>query len=998
MTRRKALARLRLRPTHPCGVVSNDCTKLDSIAQTLAMQVTYCAQLPHLARTARHAIAVRPVLPSKPTKFTQPEYSGKPISSIGILSTHSALVAQRVAMSKQKLAIAVLAAVSCVALGIGVSRAQTTQPARTRSVPLVEDLEQIGNNLFGGLLPGRKPQETAPRTGSTRVVTSDSDQDEESQPWGGSRYRPVAPQASTIQRSRTLGGAESSVRVGTPAGTGAVRQPAAPSTAGSGETDEPTDTRAVRVAKPGQAPPAASQIGPEPAVGESGSLLPPLHQRLATFRQSPFAPGGQKPERNQGRSGSSVAAAEDGVVSDPPQIARPRPAPGTGIVENPTPAGTPQNVARRPVVATDLDPPLTPESRPERPQTLRESAAGTSAEAVQLPTPAAPAAAGQRLLQPGTTVISPAMPSALSGRSTLGGTIGARPTSGTVSGAGLPSGTVTSGLAPGAAAPNALTPRSAPPAPHTAAGARGGLILNRKSPVIGVETVGPRRILVGKESTYEITVHNAGEVTAEELVIFVSLPGWADVLGAEVSTGSTQVVPAGEAGRTFLWKLGQLPGGTRERLALRIVPRESRPLDLAVRWEYKPTLSQATIEVQEPKLSLRMEGPREVMYGKKELFTLRLSNTGNGDAENVVITLMPLTPGDQPVSQNIGTIPAGEEKAIEVELTARHAGQLQITAVAKADGNFEAQLAEKILVRRAALQVEVDGPQVQYVGAVATYRIRVRNAGTAPARNVRLTATIPPGGKYVSGIEAARLEANGTKLQWTLDSLNPTVEQTYLLRCTLSLPGDSRLEVACTADDELAAAAVTTTRVEAVADLVLEVKDPAGPVPLGEEALYILHVRNRGTKSAEGVQAMAFFSRGVEPVAAEGAEHHMAPGQVVFHALGPIAPGGEVTLRVRARAESPGHHVFRAEVHCKPLGTRLASERTTLFYQDRTSAQQANRPSPLGPAPLGPAGVDPGQPVVPDRQGSLPLPPTAGGTRSFPASPGDQMQPPHLQR
>lgn len=868
-------------------------------------------------------------------------------------------------MSKHKLAAVVLAAVVCVAVGIGVSLAQTTPPARARSAPLVEDLQQIGNNLFGGLLPARKPQEATPRPGSARIVTSDDEEDEEATgPTVSSRYRPVAPQSPAVRSSLTPSGAEPVVRPAAPTAAGATRRSAVPLPAAAGATDDPVDARTVRVAKPGPPQPPVGSAGMEPESRETGSQLPPLHQRLATFRQSPFAGSAQKPEQIQGRVGSSVAAGESSVASSPPAVSQPLPTPAVRTGEVPARPAVPPQTARRPVVASDVEA-ESPENRPVRPYVPNDAGLSTSAGALQQPTPAAAPATGQRLLQPGTTVISPALPSAIPARSTVGGTSTARAT--------------------GAVAPGSTTVRGVTATSQGKADAREGLILNRKSPVIGVETLGPRRILVGKESTYQITVHNAGEVAAEELVLFVNLPNWTDILGAEVSTGSTQVVPAGDGARTFLWRVGHLPGTAKERLALRIVPRESRPLDLAVRWEYKPTLSQAVIEVQEPKLALRMEGPREVMYGKKELFTLRLSNTGNGDAENVVITLMPLTPGEQPVSQNIGTIPAGEERAIEVELTARHAGQLQMTALAKADGNFEAQLAEKIVVRRAALQIEVDGPQVQYVGAVATYRIRVRNTGTAPARNVQLTAAIPPGGKYISGIDGAKQEANGTKLHWTLDSLNPTVEQTYLLRCTLSLPGDSRMEVSCAAEDELAAAAVAITRVEAVADLVLDIKDPAGPVPLGEEAVYILQVRNRGTKSAEGVQAMAFFSRGVEPVAAEGAEHHMAPGQVIFHAIGPIAPGGEVTLRVRARAETAGNHVFRAEVHCKALGTRLASERTTLFYQDRAGVGQANRPSPLGPAPLAP--VESGPVTSPPLHSPAPMGPRTAERPQYPTSP-----------
>ena len=112
---------------------------------------------------------------------------------------------------------------------------------------------------------------------------------------------------------------------------------------------------------------------------------------------------------------------------------------------------------------------------------------------------------------------------------------------------------------------------------------------------------------------------------------------------------------------------------------LRLVPRQSRSFALAVRSECKAVTAQATIEVQEAKLALRLQGPAEVLYGKKELFKLTSSNTGNGAAENVLLSLLPLGSGDnRPVSHRMASLAAGEERVLEVELTARETGTLTI--------------------------------------------------------------------------------------------------------------------------------------------------------------------------------------------------------------------------------------------------------------------------------------------------------------------------------
>ncbi len=381
------------------------------------------------------------------------------------------------------------------------------------------------------------------------------------------------------------------------------------------------------------------------------------------------------------------------------------------------------------------------------------------------------------------------------------------------------------------------------------------------------------------------------------------------------------------------WQVGRLEAEGREKLILKIVPRESRPLDLTVKWDYKPTTSQAVIEVQEPRLVMQLDGPREVLYGRPEIYRLEITNAGNGGAENVVLSLFPMGPSQgPPATHQFGNLVAGEKKAVEVELTARHTGTLTIKVDAKADAGVEAHLAEKILVRRAGLAVAVEAPAIQYVGTDATYRIRVNNPGNAPAKNVEVTASLPPEMKYVTNVQGGLPDADHRKVTWTAESLSPGGEVVFLLTCDLHTAGSGRLNVLAKADDDVAASGDAMTRIEAIADLTLSVTDPSGPVPVGQETTYELHVHNRGTKAAENVEVVVYFSYGIEPFSAEGHQNRIGSGQVVFDTIPNIAPGEDLMLKVCARADAPGNHVCRAEVSCEALGTRLVSEETTHFY------------------------------------------------------------------
>jgi uncharacterized repeat protein (TIGR01451 family) len=248
-------------------------------------------------------------------------------------------------------------------------------------------------------------------------------------------------------------------------------------------------------------------------------------------------------------------------------------------------------------------------------------------------------------------------------------------------------------------------------------------------------------------------------------------------------------------------------------------------------------------------------------------------------------------------------------------------------------------LTEKVHVRRAGLEIGVEGPKLQFVGTTATYVVRLGNPGNAPAKNINFTATLPAGLKYLGGIDGARADS-GNKLHWTAESANPESVQTFAIKCVPNTTGVSRVEVAASAEDDLIASAFALTQIESAANLALEVKDPGGPVPVGEETAYEIRVRNRGTKDAEGVEVICYFSRGIEPIGADGGANRIGPGQVVFMPITTLAPGAETVLKIRARAETPGNHIFRAEMHCKALGSRLVSEEATLYYQDALAIPQ----------------------------------------------------------
>ncbi len=464
-----------------------------------------------------------------------------------------------------------------------------------------------------------------------------------------------------------------------------------------------------------------------------------------------------------------------------------------------------------------------------------------------------------------------------------------------------------------------------------------GVLASNQAPIITTDIRGPKQIIVGREATYRVQLRNQGEIAAERIVASIQIPSWAEIIDTTTSQGAVQQSQkSGQTDGVLEWQIARLEGRASETLDIRLVPKSSRPLELGVNWTVSPVGSRAVVEVQEPKLQMNMSGPDDVLFGKPQLFRLTLTNPGTGLAEGVTIKLIPPGAGDDAaMSHELGDLAPGTSRSVEVELTAREAGKLNVKASASAEGGLACDTAKEVFCRKPELEVDWRGPEMKYAGTDATYFFRVRNPGTAPAEDVAVVVSLPEGAELKTASEGQAYDAKRREVAWRVGSLGPGDDSYMELKCILKTSGTKQLRVMATnGTGELSSTKQAETNVIALADLKLEVSDPVGPVAVGDEAVYEIRVQNRGANSAKDVNIIALFSEGIEPGQVEGALFNVADGRVSFKTIEELPAGRQIVLRVRAHGLKAGTHVFRAEVLCRDLETKLAAEETTLYYAD----------------------------------------------------------------
>jgi uncharacterized repeat protein (TIGR01451 family) len=471
-----------------------------------------------------------------------------------------------------------------------------------------------------------------------------------------------------------------------------------------------------------------------------------------------------------------------------------------------------------------------------------------------------------------------------------------------------------------------------------------------KSAALKVEIAGPPGITVGKPALFVVSVHNESDVSADEVLVRIPLPSTITVQATQPTSGDAAV----QSDSRLVWSLPRVAARGKEQLKLQLITREGDNFDLSAEWTARPAVARAAIVVKQPQLALSLAGPAEMVFGEEKAFTLTVSNPGNGDAERVLITV---TAANSPPQQfDAGVLPAGHKKELPLAVVASQAGAIELQISAAAEGGLEAKTAGRVTVRKAEVNVAIDGPPLKYAGSEAIYAVTVTNTGTAAAENVNLSLALPAGATYLGGIDGAaaatptRSASEGLSgtVKWKLASLPAGSERQYEVRLQLTSPGTNRVAIQSQAAASGAATSTADTEVEAVADLKLLVQDPSGPIPTGEAVTYELQIANRGTQAAKGIKILVQFSDGIEPVSFEGCEARIVPGQVVCQPLGALGPGEQLAVRVKAKAQNAGSHHFRIEVTSADGDARLVSEGTTRFFTDsgRSGAAAATAKKP----------------------------------------------------
>ncbi len=320
-----------------------------------------------------------------------------------------------------------------------------------------------------------------------------------------------------------------------------------------------------------------------------------------------------------------------------------------------------------------------------------------------------------------------------------------------------------------------------------------------REPKLTLSMKGTDKAIVGELASQIIVVTNEGDGVATDVTVQAIIP-----------EGLEHV-----RGKKLTLELGSLePGETRNvRLSLEAVQGGDQTIQVKAKANAIPvqTIS-ANVTVVAPNLQVEVEGPGLRYVGRKAQYKIHASNDGQGISNNVrVIYNIPegfkfiradrggkYDEVSNTVQWFIGRLESEDTRQVRIELLAETPGEFthQIAALSENGNRAEAEL-ETSVEGTASLVLEIiDLDDPVEVGSETAYEVRIKNEGSAVAKDVALTCEMPEG---LSLLEAKGptdfRNADGNLIFKAVSELQPGKTALYRIHVKGSEAGNKRFRV-----------------------------------------------------------------------------------------------------------------------------------------------------------------------------------------------------------
>jgi len=508
----------------------------------------------------------------------------------------------------------------------------------------------------------------------------------------------------------------------------------------------------------------------------------------------------------------------------------------------------------------------------------------------------------------------------------------------------------------------------------------------------------PEHPNAGEEIVYTITVTNAGDIPAQNVIVTDQLPAEVNYLantdsctGVAVGATGTLTCPLGtiDAGESVSFQIKvsidpDLGGATAITNTATVASdaNESDPSDNTI------TLTHLVDELADLRVTKVCKPDTEpAPAGTSGVCSMFVTNDGPSAARSVTLTdvhvsdgafnLTTSSPGcavgpADTVSCALGTIQPGATVRVDVNVSSND--DVDVNDVARvasatpdpAPANNQSTSGLSFDAS-ADLSIVKTGPASATAGTQFTYTLTVDNAGPSTAKGVVASDELPDDVDFVSALASVgTFTAVGGTVTWNLGTVTPTdppatLQITVFVHPDATSPLVNNASVTSTTSDPNTAnnLATWTVALNAVAGLTLTKTDSPDPVTAGNNLTYTLTVGNGGPSTAQDVVVTDTLPAGTTLVSAVGGTGSTVCAEVqlgiVSCEVGDLDPGDSETIFITVHVASSVpdgtilHNTAAATSPTDPDGAQATADTTVIaradLWMEKTGTAPAGNPA-----------------------------------------------------
>ena len=462
--------------------------------------------------------------------------------------------------------------------------------------------------------------------------------------------------------------------------------------------------------------------------------------------------------------------------------------------------------------------------------------------------------------------------------------------------------------------------------------------VNITKQLVATEIRAPRFVNVDQNARVQISLRNMGEEDVNNVRLVTILPPY-------VKFVSSNPQPTQIDGQQHVFVVSKINASKMQQVVMNVVPTQKLPLDISTQMVVENRQSMV-VGVQQPQLSINIDGPSQTTTGKTVSHRATITNVGDGVATDIQVeTMLPSTLQQaKSVSGVIPEIQPGESVKVQLDSRALTAGAGALQVVAKSATTKTEQATMDVVVFQPELRLSAAGPKINFVERDGIYSINVENTGEVDVTNVEVSLMVPDGMKVTTISRQADVDEITGGLVWHFDRLAAKTNEQIQMKATALKEGQQVCNIRIKSDETMDKEFLLATQVSTRADLSVRIKNQTGPVQVGATAEFIVEVENHGSRQASGINVKVALPDSLIP--AKDSKNVSQFGNALTFEQAMIGAGEKVAFKFTAVGVSQGDHVVRSTLNIANSERSVISEDSIYVY----AVDQARISESLTPA------------------------------------------------